>query len=165
MWESLFGILDQTLPCLVLPLRQQAQWSENLLERPVPTKDATQLAQHLYNFTVGMKRDKSQKTLPGNQDMHNDAESQKFTGSFFDYCLVWSANSFEKIAPQRTLPLSGMIAPPVMVVGIWPTQVAARVLLIPRGNLVGSSWKRAFLFPDFQHCQNRIQCATIWKTT
>lgn len=89
-----------------------------LTESPAPTKDATQLAQNSSSFTAWMEREsksgkgKSQEAPQGgNQALHNDAGSPRFTGSLFDYCLVQGANSFERIAPQRTVSVSGMIAP------------------------------------------------------
>lgn len=87
---------------LVLLLRHRAPGSENLLESPVPTKDATQLAR-ISSFTAWMERGKSQGPLLGNQDMHNNAGSLRFTGSLFDYCLVWGTNSFGEIkTPDNT---------------------------------------------------------------
>lgn len=64
-----------------------------------------------------MERGKSQESLPGNQDMHNDAGSLRFTGSLFDYCLEQSAISCKEMEPQRTLTVSEMIRTLVMVVG------------------------------------------------
>lgn len=88
------------------------------MEKPAPTKDATQLAQNSSSFTAWVEREskngkgKSQEApQPGNQALHNDAGSPEFTGSLFDYCLVRGANSFERMAPQRTVTVSGMIAP------------------------------------------------------
>jgi hypothetical protein len=49
-----------------------------------------------------MERDESQESFIGNQDMHNDAGSLRFTGSLVDYCLVQGENSFEEMAPWRT---------------------------------------------------------------
>jgi len=65
-----------------------------------------------------MERGKSQDSLPGNQDVHNDAGSLRFTRSLFDYCLVWGANSFEEMEPQRTFNASEMvIRTPSVIVG------------------------------------------------
>lgn len=81
-----------------------------------------------------MEKGKSQESLTGNQDMHNDVGSLRFTWSLFDYCLVWGANSFEEMEPQRIFTVDGMMSrTPVMVIGS-SMEVTSRILIIPCGN-------------------------------
>ena len=85
---------------------------------PSANKGCNLISSDLHSFTAWMERGKSQDSLPGNQDVHNDAGSLRFTRSLFDYCLVWGANSFEEMELQRTFNANEMvIRTPSMIVG------------------------------------------------